>query len=76
MGNIRMKELRQQLKLTQAEAANLAKMKQQEWQKLETGKNDMRVSKLLHICRTFNVDPNWLLGVDGTLAPGAHGDQG
>lgn len=65
MGNVRLKELRKQIKLTQAEAARLAGMKQQEWQKLETGTTpNMTVAKLTHICKTFNVSADWLLGLN------------
>lgn len=61
---LRFKELRDSLNLTQVEIAEQLGMNQVTWQKLESGKTpDPRASTIAHICKTFNVDANWLLGL-------------
>lgn len=63
---IRFKELRLKLGLSQPQMAEKLGMVTAAWQKLEYGKTpDPRVSTIAHICKTLNVDANWLLGLDG-----------
>lgn len=62
----RFKELRINLGMTQPGIAEKLGMKTQMWQKLETGRTpDPRASTIVHICKTFNISANWLLGLDG-----------
>ena len=61
---IKLKEMRTNLGLTQVETADILGMAQPTWQKLESGKvPDMRVSTLVHICKTMNVSADWLLNL-------------
>lgn len=61
---IRFKELRNKLGLTQTEIANKLSMNQVTWQKLESGKTpDPRASTIVHICKTLGVSSDWLLGL-------------
>lgn len=61
---VKFKELRSDLNLTQAEIASKLGMPQQSWARFETGKvPDPRCSTIAHICKTFNVSADWLLGL-------------
>lgn len=62
---MRFKELRLNLGLSQAEIAEKLGMHQTAWGRFETGKvPDPRASTIQHICKTFNVSADWLLGLD------------
>ena len=60
----RFKELRQRFGLTQGEIAEKLGMHQTAWGRFETGKvPDPRCSTIVHICKTFDVSADWLLGL-------------
>ena len=62
---VRFKELRQKLGLSQLEICELLGMKQPTWQKLESGTTaDPRASTIVHICKTLGVSADWLLGLN------------
>lgn len=62
---IRFKELRTRLGLTQTEIAAKLGMNQVTWQKLESRTTpDPRASTIVHICKTLGVSSDWLLGLD------------
>lgn len=61
---IRFHELRLYLGLSQTQIADKLGMKFQHWQKLESGRTqDPRISTIAHICKTFNVSADWLMGL-------------
>lgn len=61
----RLKQKRLELGLTQTEISEKLGMKQATYQKLESGKTpDMRISTLMHICKTLRVSSDWLLGIE------------
>ena len=60
----RLKETRIKLGLTQVQAAEKLGMKQTTYQKIESGTTgDIRISTLYHICKTFDISADWLLGL-------------
>lgn len=62
--NIRYKELRKRLGLTQEQIAQKLGITQSAWARMESGGvQDIRVSTLFHICKTLNVSADWLLGL-------------
>lgn len=62
---IRFKELRQKLGLSQPAIAEKLGMKTAMWQKLEYGTTpDPRASTIVHICKTLGVSSDWLLGLE------------
>ena len=62
---IRLKQKRLELGLTQTEISEKLGMKQATYQKLESGKTpDMRISTLMHICKTLRISSDWLLGIE------------
>ena len=61
---IRYKELRKGLGLTQEQMAQKLGITQSAWARMESGGvQDIRVSTLVHICTTFDVSADWLLGL-------------
>ncbi len=61
---MRFKELRVRLGLTQGEMAERLGMHQTAWGRFETGKvPDPRATTIIHICETFQVSADWLLGL-------------
>ena len=62
---IRFKELRQKLGLSQPAIAEKLGMKTAMWQKLEYGTTpDPRSSTIFHICKTLGVSADWLLRLE------------
>lgn len=60
----RLKETREKSQLTQSQTADKLGMKQQSYQKIESGKaSDIRISTLANICKNFGVSADWLLGL-------------
>ena len=61
---LRFKELRLYLGLSQPQIAEKLGMVTATWQKLEYGTTpDPRISTIAHICKTFNVSADWLMGL-------------
>ena len=68
---LRLKELREQKGLTQAEFANQIGMLQQQYSRYEKGEREPQLKHIRRICRKFNVSADWLLG----LSQSAGGDK-
>lgn len=67
---LKLKETRNKLGLTQVEIAKKLGMAQATYQKIESGKNsDIRISTLVHICKTLDVSADWLLGLKVNSQP-------
>lgn len=61
---VRLKEMRNKLGLSQKEICEKLGMLQPTWAKLESGTTkDMRISTLAHICKTLDVSSDWLMGL-------------
>lgn len=59
-----LKALREARHFTQTQAAEMLGMKQQTYQKIESGKaSDIKLSTLTNICKTFGVSADWLIGL-------------
>ena len=58
----KLKEIRLNAKKTQAEFALLLGMEQPNYQRLERGVLDIRISMLSNICKTLDISADWLLG--------------
>lgn len=61
---IRLKQTRLNAKKTQTEFAQLLGMEQPNYQRLEQGKLDIKISMLLNICTKLNLSADWLLGLE------------
>lgn len=61
---LRLKELRNSLKLSQSEFATQIGMMQQQYSRYEKGEREPQLKHIRRICKTFNVSSDWLLGID------------
>jgi len=59
----RIKALREDRDLTQAEIAKVIKTTQQQYSKIETGKADISAEKLILLAKYYNVSVDYLLGL-------------
>lgn len=59
----RLKEVREDLDLTQREAAEAIGIRQQQLSKYETGEQEMTVSKLKELCKYYGVSSDYILGL-------------
>lgn len=57
----RLLELREYAELTQTEVAEALGMKQEQYQRYESGKNEIKASHIIKICKFYNVSPEYLL---------------
>ena len=59
----RIKDLREDKDLSQAEVAKLLKTTQQQYSKIETGKSDISGEKLILLAEFYNVSVDYILGL-------------
>jgi len=59
----RIKDLREDRDLTQAEVAAALKMSQQNYSKIETGKTDVRGETLILLANFYQVSADYILGI-------------
>ncbi len=65
----RMKEVRTMAKDTQTITANRLNMVQQQYQKYETGKNELPIRYLIEFCKIYNISADYILGLKDEPAP-------
>jgi transcriptional regulator with XRE-family HTH domain len=65
--NNRLRELRKELKMTQAEFAAKLEMVQNSYSKIETGENSLTEKNISLICLIFGVNEAWLRGGKGEM---------
>lgn len=66
----RIKDLREDRDLSQAEVAKVIRTTQQQYSKIETGKSDITGEKLLLLAAFYNVSIDYILGM--TDNPGSY----
>lgn len=59
----RIKDLREDNDLTQADIARVIKTTQQQYSKIENGKADISGQKLILLARFYNVSTDYILGI-------------
>ncbi len=59
----RIRDLREDRDLTQAEIAKVIKTTQQQYSKIEIGKADISGEKLKLLCQFYNVSADYILGL-------------
>lgn len=60
----RIRELREDHDLTQAEVAKILGTTQQVYSRYENGTNEMPIRHIISICRFYKVSADYLLGLD------------
>lgn len=68
-GNLRLKELRKESKLTQSQLAEYLSVDQSMITRLEDGSRSLNVSLIEKICRLFGCTESYLLGEDDAYVP-------
>ena len=68
----RIKDLREDKDLSQAEVAKLLKTTQQQYSKIETGKSDISGEKLILLAEFYNVSVDYILGLISEPRPLEH----
>ena len=58
----KIRDLREDRDLTQAEIANILKTTQQQYSKIETGKSDISGEKLILLAKYYNISTDYILG--------------
>lgn len=59
----RIRDLREDNDLTQADIARVIKTTQQQYSKIETGKADISGQKLILLAKFYNVSTDYILGI-------------
>lgn len=65
----RIRDLREDRDLSQAEIAKVIKTTQQQYSKIETGKADISGEKLKLLARFYNVSVDYILGLTSESSP-------
>ncbi len=65
----RIRDLREDRDLSQAEVAKLLKTSQQQYSKIETGKADISGEKLILLAKFYRVSADYILGLVDTPRP-------
>lgn len=59
----RLRYARKQKGFTQVELAEKLGLTQTSYQRMETGKHDIKLSTIYNICKTLNISSDWLIGL-------------
>lgn len=65
----RIKDLREDRDLTQADIAKIIKTTQQQYSKIEAGKSDISGEKLVLLAQYYNVSADYILGLTKKPTP-------
>lgn len=65
----RIKDLREDRELSQAEVAKVIFTSQQQYSKIETGKSDITGEKLILLAQFYNVSTDYILGLEKRAQP-------
>ena len=65
----RIRDLREDRDLTQAQIAKVLKTTQQQYSKIETGRADISGEKLILLARFYNVSSDYILGLSKDPRP-------
>ncbi len=64
MYRYRIRDLREDRDLTQAEVARVINTTQQQYSKIENGKSDISGEKLIILAKFYNVSVDYILGIE------------
>ncbi len=66
---IRIKNLREDHDLTQAEVGKLLQKSQQGYNHIEAGRSELKIEDLVILCRLYNVSADYIIGLCDTPNP-------
>ena len=67
---IRLRQLREDHDLSQAEVADKLGIRQNVYSRYETGKNDMKPFQIIELCKLYNVSADYIFGLPEGLPYG------
>ncbi len=59
----RLKDIREFYELTQEQVAKGIGMKQSQYQRYEAGKNEIKASHIIKLCRFYDLSADYILGI-------------
>ena len=59
----RLRQIRNEKKLKQADVANVLNTTQQQYSKYENGAHEIPARHIITLCRLYNISSDWLLGL-------------
>mgnify|MGYP002508088478 CR=1 FL=1 len=59
----RLKDIREFYELTQEQVAQGIGMKQEQYQRYEAGKNEIKASHIIKLCHFYNLSADYILGI-------------
>lgn len=65
----RIRAYRKENKITQKQIAERIGIDERQYWKYEAGRNELPIRYLALICKEYNIDANWLLGLTETPQP-------
>ncbi len=65
----RLKNLREDNDLTQAQIGELIKKSQQGYNHIETGRSELKIEDLATICKFYNVSADYIIGLTDEKTP-------
>ena len=65
----RIRDLREDHDLTQAEIGRLLQKSQQGYNHIETGRAELKIEDLVILCRFYNISADYMIGLSDTPTP-------
>lgn len=65
----RMRDLREDHDLSQAEVAKVINKSQQGYSHIENGRAELKIEDLITLCQFYGVTADYFIGISGTAAP-------
>ena len=66
---IRLREIREDRDLTQAEVGKLIHKSQQGYNHIETGRADLKIDDLITLCKFYNLSADYVIGLKNRPSP-------
>lgn len=66
---MRIRNIREDRDLTQAEIGKLIKKSQQGYNHIETGRFELKIEDLAILCKFYNISANYIIGLTDTPLP-------
>lgn len=65
----RLRNLREDRDLTQAQLGKIIQKSQQGYNHIETGRAELKIEDLAHLCRFYNVSADYIIGLTDKITP-------
>lgn len=65
----RLRDLREDMDLTQAEVGNFLQKSQQGYNHIEAGRAELKIDDLVKLCKLYNVSADYIIGITDSKRP-------